>query len=137
MMGEISGNLIKKFDLDEKVYYFEADVNPLYVQLEKEVSFSEPSKYPTIERDISFIVDQKIKSEQLTEIVRDNGGELLNDLNISSVYRGEPLASDERSITYHLRFSSTKSTLVEDEIDTICMKIVTEAKKQTGARIRE
>ncbi|MCH8288467.1 MAG: phenylalanine--tRNA ligase subunit beta [Candidatus Marinimicrobia bacterium] len=137
VMGEISGNLIKKFDLDEKVYYFEADVNPLYVQLEKEVSFSEPSKYPTIERDISFIVDQKIKSEQLTEIVRDNGGELLSDLNISSVYRGEPLASDERSITYHLRFSSTKSTLVEYEIDTICMKIVTEANKKSGARIRE
>ena len=137
VMGEISGNLLKKFDLEDKVYYFEAEIDPLYEQLEKEVSFSEPSKYPFIQRDISFIVEEKTKSEQLTKIIRKIGGELLNDLNISSVYSGKPLAWGERSITYHLRFSSTKSTLEEQEIDTICSKIVIEANRKSGARIRE
>jgi len=136
-IGEISIDIIKKFDLDDKVYYFEINVDPLYVQLKKEVTFSEPSKYPQIERDISFIVDDKISSGELTGIVGKEGGELLESSLISAVYKGKPLAQGEKSITYRLRFISYDRTLEEAEIDKICNKIMEKAGESVGAKIRD
>jgi len=136
-IGEISNEVIKKFDLEDKVYYFELDVDPLYVKLKEEVTFSEPSKYPKIERDISFIVDDKVSSGELMGIVGKEGGELLENSLISSVYKGEPLAEGEKSITYKLRFISYDRTLEEAEIDIICNNIMEKAGKSLGAKIRD
>lgn len=135
-IGELSHEVIKKFDLEDKVYYFELNVDPLYVQLKTEVTFSEPSKYPQIERDISFIVDDKVSSGELMGIVGKEGGELLESSLISSVYKGKPLGEGEKSITYSLRFSSYDRTLEEVEIDKICNKIIAAADKSVGAKIR-
>ncbi|MCH8927561.1 MAG: phenylalanine--tRNA ligase subunit beta [Candidatus Marinimicrobia bacterium] len=137
VIGEISNEVIKKFDLEDKVYYFELNVDPLYVQIKKEVTFSEPSKYPQIERDISFIVDDKVSSGELMGIVGKEGGGLLESSLISSVYKGKPLAEGEKSITYNLRFISYDRTLEEVEIDSICNKIMEAAGKSVGAKIRD
>jgi len=106
------------------------------VQLKTEVTFSEPSKYPQIERDISFIIDDKVSSGELMGIVGKEGGELLESSLISSVYKGKPLGEGEKSITYSLRFSSYDRTLEEVEIDKICNKIIAAADKSVGAKIR-
>ena len=135
-MGEISQSVLKAFDLEIAVYYFELEVDSLYTQMSKDIAFSEPSKYPSIMRDISFIVDDSLHSEELTAIITGAKTDLLKSYKITSVYKGSPLKDNEKSITYHLIFSSVERTLEEEEIDKICASIINVASDSLNANLR-
>ena len=135
-MGEISPTSLKVFDLEIPVYYFELEVDSLYTQMSKDIAFSEPSKYPSIMRDISFIVDDSLHSEELTAIITGAKTDLLKSYKITSVYKGSPLKDNEKSITYHLIFSSVERTLEEEEIDKICASIINVASDSLNANLR-
>ena len=135
-MGEISQSVLKAFDLEIAVYYFELEVDSLYTQMSKDIAFSEPSKYPSIMRDISFIVDDSLHSEELTAIITGTKTDLLKSYKITSVYKGSPLKDNEKSITYHLIFSSVERTLEEEEIDKICASIINVASDSLNANLR-
>ncbi len=135
-MGEISPTSLKVFDLEIAVYYFELEVDSLYTQMSKDIAFSEPSKYPSIMRDISFIVDDSLHSEELTAIITGAKTDLLKSYKITSVYKGSPLKDNEKSITYHLIFSSVERTLEEEEIDKICASIINVASDSLNANLR-
>ena len=135
-MGEISPTSLKVFDLEIPVYYFELEVDSLYTQMSKDIAFSEPSKYPSIMRDISFIVDDSLHSEELTAIITGAKTDLLKSYKITSVYKGSPLKDNEKSITYHLIFSSVERTLEEEEIDKICASIINVASDSLNAKLR-
>ena len=135
-MGEISPTSLKVFDLEIPVYYFELEVDSLYTQMSKDIAFSEPSKYPSIMRDISFIVDDALHSEELTAIITGTKTDLLKSYKITSVYKGSPLKDNEKSITYHLIFSSVERTLEEEEIDKICASIINVASDSLNANLR-
>ena len=135
-IGEISQSVLKAFDLEIPVYYFELDVDSLYTQMSKDISFLEPSKYPSIIRDLSFIVDDSLQSEKLTAIIEGAKTDLLKSYKITSVYKGSPLKTNEKSITYHLIFSSLERTLEEQEIDKICASIINVASDSLNANLR-
>ena len=135
-IGQISQSVLKAFDLEIAVFYFELDVETLYTQMSKDISFLEPSKYPSIIRDLSFIVDDSMQSEKLTAIIEGVKTDLLKSFKITSVYKGSPLKKTEKSITYHLIFSSVEKTLEEEEIDKICARIINVASDSLNANLR-
>ena len=135
-IGEISQHVLKVFDLEIAVYYFELDVDSLYTQMSKDITFLEPSKYPSIMRDLSFIVDDSLPSDELTAIFKGAKTDLLKSYKITSVYKGSPLKNNEKSITYHLIFSSNERTLEEEEIDKICASIINVASNSLNANLR-
>ena len=135
-MGEISQPVLKEFDLEVGVFYFELEVDLLFKEMKKDIAFLEPSKYPSIMRDLSFIIDDSMQSEKLTAIFEGTNTDLLKSFKISSVYKGSPLKENEKSITYHLIFSSNERTLEESEIDKICEGIINVASDSLNANLR-
>ncbi len=135
-MGEISQPVLKEFDLEVGVFYFELEVSLLLKEMKKDIAFLEPSKYPSIMRDLSFIIDDSMQSEKLTAIFEGTNTDLLKSFKISSVYKGSPLKENEKSITYHLIFSSNERTLEESEIDKICEGIINVASDSLNANLR-
>ena len=52
------------------------------------------------------------------------GGELLRACRLFDIYRGVPLAADEKSLAYRLRFGAPERTLTEAEIEAAVAAIV-------------
>ncbi|MCH8305114.1 MAG: hypothetical protein IIB94_08290, partial [Candidatus Marinimicrobia bacterium] len=71
-----------------------------------------------------------------TAIFEGTNTDLLKSFKISSVYKGSPLKENEKSITYHLIFSSNERTLEESEIDKICEGIINVASDSLNANLR-
>ena len=58
-VGELAPFKIRELDLAGNIYVFEILLEPLFVQIRKETVFRPIPRYPFIERDLSFIVEEK------------------------------------------------------------------------------
>ena len=69
------------------------------------------------------------------EIVRANAGALLRDVDLFDIYRGIPLAPDEKSLAVRLRLGAPDRTLTEPDVDGAVAAVVA-ALSSIGGRIR-
>jgi len=99
--------------------------------------FKEVSKFPAITRDISFIVNKDFVPNNYFDLIRDMGGDLVEEVQLLDKYENsEKFGSDEVSYTYRIMYRSNERTLVSSEVDEIQGKIYSETAKQFKAQLR-
>ena len=106
-------------------------------QLRLGQEFKEVSKYPPITRDISFVVKKDFIPNNYFDLIRDLGGDLVEEVKLLDSYENEiKFGSGTTSYTYRIIYRSNERTLTTEEIDPIQDKIYQETAKQFGAEIR-
>src|SRR3989338_7195109 len=106
-------------------------------QLRLGQEFKEVSKYPPITRDISFVVKKDFIPNNYFDLIRDLGGDLVEEVRLLDSYENESkFGSGTTSYTYRIVYRSNERTLTTEEIDPIQDKIYQETAKQFGAEIR-
>lgn len=99
--------------------------------------FREVSKFPPITRDISFVVDKSFVPNNYFDLIRDLGGDLVEEVTLLDKYENpEKFGPDKMSYTYRIVYRSNERTLQTSEIDPIQEKITRETIGQFGAEIR-
>ncbi|MEK7546652.1 MAG: hypothetical protein AAB536_00510 [Patescibacteria group bacterium] len=100
-------------------------------------TYKEVSKYPPITRDISFIVVPDFIPNNYFDLIRDIGGDLVEEVSLLDKYENpEKFGAGKISYTYRIVYRSNERTLLADEVATIQEKITEETKKQFGAEVR-
>jgi len=106
-------------------------------QLHLGSKFKEVSKFPPITRDISFIVKNDFIPNNYFDLIRDFGGNLVEQVELLDKYENEKkFGKDKISFTYRIVYRSNERTLMTDEIDLIQKKIYDETASQFGAELR-
>lgn len=99
--------------------------------------FKEVSKFPPITRDISFIVKKDFVPNNYFDLIRDLGGDLVEEVKLLDSYENsEKFGQDKISYTYSIVYRSNERTLKTSEIDPIQEKITQETIRQFNAQIR-
>jgi len=99
--------------------------------------FKEVSKYPPIIRDISFVVKNDFVPNDYFDLIRDIGGDLVEEVSLLDKYENAAKFGEGRtSYTYHTVYRSTDRTLTNDEVTPIQEKITEETKRQFHAEVR-
>ena len=83
-----------------------------------------PNPYPSIERDVSFIIDKNFQYKDISESITKVSGDLLKDISLFDLYQGKSIEKESHSLALSFLFSSSKRTLVDEEIDEIMNKII-------------
>ncbi len=114
-----------KIDKKAAIVCAEIDMDT-FAEIEKdELDFVEPSKFPGIDIDLTILRNPDVTYREIENIIKDNGGQYLNSVNVTDVYDG--IIS---SITLRLGFSSPEKTLSMNEIqDVVFGGIVPELEK--------
>jgi len=106
-------------------------------QLKLGNKFREVSKYPPITRDISFIVKNDFIPNDYFDLIRDLGGDLVEQVELLDKYENsEKFGKDKLSYTYRIVYRSNERTLTTGEIDPIQNKIYKQTAEQFGAELR-
>ncbi|HEY3335732.1 MAG TPA: phenylalanine--tRNA ligase subunit beta [Candidatus Limnocylindrales bacterium] len=92
-------------------------------------------RFPEVERDLAIVVPEAVAAATLLDVVRTHAGELLRDVALFDIYRGAPLAGDEKSLAFRLRLGSAERTLTESEVDAAVAAVVA-ALPPFGGRVR-
>lgn len=106
-------------------------------QLKLGQKFVPVSKYPSITRDISFIVSKDFVPNNYFDLIRDLGGILVEEVKLIDKYE-EPVkfGEDRISYTYRIIYRSNERTLVSEEVDKIQDEIYNQTAKQFNAKLR-
>jgi phenylalanyl-tRNA synthetase alpha chain len=106
-------------------------------QLHLGTKFVEVSKYPPITRDISFIVDKTFEPNNYFDLIRDIGGDLVEEVELLDKYENaEKFGSEKISYTYRVVYRSPDRTLETSEVDPLQNKLYSETKVQYNAELR-
>lgn len=93
--------------------------------------------YPSIDRDLTILVDEPVNWAELERAIHAGTPELLESTEFVTVFRGAKLPAGRKAITLRLRFRDPDRTLRHDEVDPQ-MKTITDALiASVGGEIRQ
>ena len=99
--------------------------------------YEEVSKYPPIVRDISFIVDKSFVPNNYFDLIRDIGGDLVEEVELLDKYENsEKFGADKISYTYRITYRSTERTLESSEVDPLQDQVYKQTAEQFSAELR-
>ncbi len=106
-------------------------------QLKLGQKFVEVSKYPPIIRDISFIVDKSFEPNNYFDLIRDIGGDIVEQVELLDKYENaEKFGPDKVSYTYRITYRSTERTLEAEEVEPLQAEVYSQTAKQFDAELR-
>lgn len=106
-------------------------------QLKLGQKFVEVSKYPPIIRDISFIVDKSFEPNNYFDLIRDIGGDLVEEVALLDKYENaEKFGADKISYTYRITYRSTERTLEAEEVEPLQDEVYKQTAQQFNAELR-
>ena len=92
-------------------------------------------RFPEVDRDLAIVVAEAVHASSIEALLRGTGGALLRDVRLFDIYRGVPLADEEKSLAFRLRFGAATRTLTEGEVDAAVAAVVASL-RTIGARLR-
>ncbi len=128
VVGYFKNELLKKYDIDGQVAFWEIKVQSLKKFILKDVVFSPLLKYPLIKRDLSLIVKEDVSIAKVISTIKSLPLKYLKEIDLFDVYTGENIGKEEKSLAFHLTFYSLKKTLTSEEVDREMEKIIRKLK---------
>jgi phenylalanyl-tRNA synthetase beta chain len=113
----------KKIDKKAAIVFAEIDVEALSDINPEPIKYEEPSKYPSIEVDLSFIAE---KFSEINDTIKESAKDILKKVGVSDVYSD----GDSKSITVRLLFGDDERTLTHDEVQKVVDEIIEKLKNK-------
>ncbi|MGG3842658.1 phenylalanine--tRNA ligase subunit beta [Anoxybacillus kestanbolensis] len=134
-IGQLHPVVQKQFDLKE-TYVFELDLEALLKAEVADIRYTAIPRFPSITRDIALVVDEHIVAGDLERAIIKAGGELLKEVTIFDVYKGDRLPEGKKSIAFSLRYYDPERTLTDEEVTNVHEQVIKAVEQQFGATLR-
>ena len=135
--GKVSNEICNYFDVSEDV--FMADFNwdnILKITKKNKIKYKDISKFPSMRRDLSLLLDKSVTFEELKDIAVNTDNRILKKINLFDVYEGKQLSKHKKSYSLSFIFEDESKTLTDKIIDKIMNKLITSFIDKAGAEIR-
>ena len=129
-LGRIHPSICK-----DEIYASEIFIDKLNVNI-KPIKFKVASKFPSIKKDVAFIVNKDISNVEIESVIKKSGGRLLTNIDVFDVYTGENVMVDEKSIAYSLTFSDSTRTLSDEEVMEVFNRIIQDVETKLNCKLR-
>lgn len=136
ILGELQSEIRARYDIAEKVFLAEIDLELLFKRRAIKKQFTPFSKYPVVLRDLALLVPKQVKAGALMEQIRHTSGALLKNVELFDVFESDKLPAGIKSLGVTMHFQSEERTLSSDEVNVLQEKILSDLKAQFGAYLR-
>ena len=137
VMGELHPNQIEKYDLGKtSAVVLEMDLEALLEAKVSEVKMAAISRFPSVSRDLAFVLDARVPSSDIVRAVKKVGGLLVTNCEVFDIYQGANIAADKKSMAITITYRKDDGTLTDKEINDAEDKIKFELSRNFKAEIR-
>ncbi len=133
-IGQIHPRLAKAMDIDVDVFAFELDLAPLAARALPRAS--ELSRFPSMRRDLAFLVPEAAAWADLEATLRRAAGPLLREVTLFDRYVGQGVEPGFKSLAMGLILQDKSRTLTDRDVDTVVAEAVSAMEREHHARIR-
>ncbi|HEV3237597.1 MAG TPA: phenylalanine--tRNA ligase subunit beta [Gemmataceae bacterium] len=136
--GQMHPKVAETYELgsNRMVLVGELDLDAILGAVPPRFAYEPVPRYPAALRDVAVVVDETITGEQIVKEIRAAGGDLLHDIRLFDLYRGESIPAGKKSLAYALTYLSNERTLTDKEVDKAHRKIEDRIRHVLKAQIR-
>lgn len=136
-MGEIATAVLKTFDIKSRVFFADLELDTLIAHSNQSIRYKEISKFPSVSRDLAFVVDKNVSYSEIERIALSLNIEQLVDLKLFDIFESEKLGTDKKSLAVNFIFLDETKTMTDQEIDNCMQQIIEAVQKKINAEIRK
>jgi len=137
IMGEVHPDISEKFGVETRCYCCELKFDPIMKSADIEKLYRPLPKYPQAVRDIALIVDEDTAAGVLSDIITEEGGDILETLYLFDVYRGKQIGDGKKSVAFSLTYRASDRTLTEEELVEVHGRIIRALQDKANAVLRD
>lgn len=135
-LGEVHPLVREAFDLPEqRVCLAELELEKLLAQIATPRLFRPIPRQPPVKEALAFVVHENLPAIRVQEVILEAGGEMVREVFLFDIYRGEPLPSGKKNVAYSLSYQSDRPLTSEDVVS-LRERIVRAVEDKLGAMLR-
>ncbi len=137
IMGEIHPDVAETYGIGTRACVCEMFFGKVQKIARTDVRYTPLPRYPAVTRDIAVTVsEQTAVGDMRSEIIK-TAGELLEDVRLFDIYRGEQIEDGKKSVAFSLTYRDREKTLTDAEVQVVHEKVVLALKDEFDAVLRE
>ncbi|WP_422657990.1 phenylalanine--tRNA ligase subunit beta [Paenibacillus sp. EC2-1] len=135
-LGQLHPQIQQDKDLED-TYVAEILLDPLYLLANNRVQYRDLPRFPAMERDLAIVVNETVEAGSLIRVIRENAGELLQNVQVFDVFTGSKLGEGKKSVAISLTYRHQDRTLTDEEVAAANEKAVQALEQSFGAELRK
>ncbi len=135
-LGQLRPELQEAYKFLQPVFVAEMFLEPLYERPLPEPQYQSFERLPSVERDLSFIVDKEVEYAKMLSVVENLEIPDLHDIQLVDLYQGPTLPQGKVSLAIRLTFVSPETTLTQEKVNRYTDKVSSVLKKAFSMQAR-
>ena len=135
VLGELDPDVRAAHALPDPVAWVEVDLESLLALPHGARPYRPVSRYPSADVDLAFEVDESVPAGEVARTLA-RADDLVVDVRLFDVYRGEQVPAGRRSLAYTVRLQSDDRTLHDDDVAAARGRLITAVESAHPAALR-
>jgi phenylalanyl-tRNA synthetase beta chain len=135
-VGEVDPAVLAAHNVSGPVGWWDLDLDRLLDAPRRSRQYRPVSRFPSADFDLAFVVDDSVPASRVARALQEAAGDLLEDLWLFDVYRGDQLGRGRRSLAYRLRVAALDRTLTDHDLAELRARCISAVERATGASLR-
>jgi len=136
LVQQLQREVLSRFGIEQDVFVAVLDVSVLEAGFNPVVAYEPPSKFPVVQRDLSFILPGGVSVQSLVELVKETDA-LIRNVSVFDLFERQTGGKGERSVALGLEIADYRGTLQDERVNDIILDIGNNAESKLGAVIRQ
>ncbi|MCH3962837.1 MAG: phenylalanine--tRNA ligase subunit beta [Clostridium sp.] len=136
VFGEVHPNVVENYGIEDRCYIFELNLDLIYRYSNSDKKYRPLPKFPAVSRDIAVLVDKDVLVEDVENIIRHQGGKMVENIKLFDVYTGKQIERGKKSIAYSISYRLENRTLTDSEVNKVHDRILKNLENKLGAKLR-
>jgi phenylalanyl-tRNA synthetase beta chain len=142
--GPLHPDVIQASELEGSAQVVELDLAAIEALGRTTPKYRPIPRLPAVTRDVSLVLLEELPAGAVQQVILAAAGELCESVDLVADFRGEPVPTGLRSLTFRLVFRDPKSaadpdqarTLTDPEVEEHLLRLIEAARQKFGAILR-
>lgn len=137
VLGQVKLKELRSADLNQPVFCAELNEEALLDACRAAtITYAEVPRFPSVRRDLSLLVPDAARFEELRRIATQAERKLLREVGLFDVYQGDKLPAGRKSYALSFILRDEEKTLTDEQVDKAMGRIRAALEKEAGAEVR-
>ena len=120
-----------------EIVVFELSLDMLLSLMQDRPVYAQIPKYPSIERDIALVVDDRMTSGEILDLLKAYESPMIGSIELFDYYRGKNIPLDKKSLGFRFVYRRKDRTLTDSEVESVHGDLVAYILNKTAGTLRQ
>lgn len=133
LVGEVHPKVLLAYGLKQTAFIFELFLHRIADHPPVRKKVSGISRFPSVARDVTLIIDNQIESHRLLDRVKTMEQDIVEEVQLFDVFVGEAIPKGKKSVSFRITYRSADRTLEDESVNRIHADICDQVVKDFNA----